>query len=96
MTLVAARRKKKQQTFTEREYSLSNAKAFLGRLLDKAARGEEVIIARKSERFSLQHMPTIEPIPQRPHGYFEFDAGDFSLDKKFMKANVRPKLQDLK
>jgi len=74
-------------------YSLSTAKSYLGRLVDKARKGEAVYILRGSERFILQAVPDIEPIPMRPPGYFEFDAEDRSLDKRFAKAGVIPVLR---
>src|SRR5688500_14143867 len=74
-------------------YSLSTAKSYLGRLADKASKGEAVYILRGSERFILQVVPDVEPIPTRPPGYFEFDADDRTLDKRFAKASVIPALQ---
>ena len=74
-------------------YSLSTAKTYLGRLADKASKGEAVYILRGSERFILQAVADIEPIPTRPVGYFEFDAEDRSLDKRFAKASVIPALR---
>ena len=74
-------------------YSLSTAKTYLGRLADKASKGEAVYILRGTERFILQAVPDIEPIPMRPAGYFEFDAEDRSLDKRFAKASVIPALR---
>ena len=74
-------------------YSLSRAKTYLGRLADKASKGEAVYILRGNERFVLQAVPDIEPIPMRPAGYFEFDGEDRSLDKRFAKASVIPPLR---
>jgi hypothetical protein len=74
-------------------YSLSTAKSYLGRLADKARKGEAVYILRGSERFILQAVPDIEPIPMRPPGYFEFDAEDRNLDRRFAKASVIPALR---
>lgn len=51
-------------------FSLSNAKTYLGRLMEKASRGEEVYIVRGEHRFILQEIPPIDPIPIRPAGYF--------------------------
>ena len=51
--------------------SLSEAKTYLGRLADRAAAGETIYIARGRNRFVLQLVPEIEPIPMRPAGYFE-------------------------
>ena len=74
-------------------YNLSTAKTYLGRLADKASKGEAVYILRGSQRFILQAAPDIEPIPMRPAGYFEFDAEDRKLDKRFAKASVVPALR---
>lgn len=74
-------------------YNLSTAKTYLGRLADKARNGEAVYILRGNERFILQAVPDIEPIAMRPSGYFEFDAEDRSLDKRFAKASVIPALR---
>jgi hypothetical protein len=74
-------------------YNLSTAKTYLGRLADKASKGEPVYILRGSQRFILQAVPDIEPIPLRPNGYFEFDAEDRSLDQRFAKVSVVPELR---
>jgi hypothetical protein len=51
-------------------FSLSNAKTYLGRLMEKASKGETVYIVRGEHRFILQEIPPIDPIPIRPAGYF--------------------------
>jgi hypothetical protein len=51
-------------------FSLSNAKTYLGRLMEKAGRGDTVYIVRGERRFLLQEVPPIDPIPIRPAGYF--------------------------
>jgi hypothetical protein len=71
-------------------YTLSRAKAHLGRLLEKSERGATVYILKGHRRFLLQPVHEIEPIPLRPPGYFEFDAEDVRLDAQFAKANVVP------
>jgi hypothetical protein len=83
----------RDRSFPSNTYSLSTAKTYLGRLADKAKKGEAVYILRGSERFILQAVRDIEPIPMRPVGYFEFDAEDRSLDKRFAKASVIPALR---
>ena len=82
-----------ERKFRSNTYSLSTAKSYLGRLVDKARKGEAVYILRGSERFILQAVPDMEPIPMRPAGYFEFDAEDRSLDKRLAKAGVVPALR---
>jgi hypothetical protein len=74
-------------------YSLSTAKTYLGRLADKAKNGEPVYIMRGSERFILQVVPEIEPIPMRPPGYFKYDKEDIELFNEFAKASVIPDLK---
>ena len=51
-------------------FTLSKAKTYLGRLIEKASRGETVYIMKGHRRFVLQPVPEIEPIPMRPPGYF--------------------------
>ena len=71
-------------------YTLSRAKACLGRLTEKAVRGETVYIIHGRHRFVLQPVPEIEPIPVRPVGYFQLDAEDLALDNRFASANIIP------
>lgn len=59
-------------------FSLSNAKTYLGRLMDKASRGEAIYIVKGRHRFVLQAVPEIEPIPMRPPGFF---ANSYSQDE---------------
>ena len=51
-------------------FTLSNAKTYLGRLMEKAGRGETVYIVKARQRFVLQEVPEIEPIPIRPAELF--------------------------
>jgi len=83
-----------KRRFRQKEFSLSNAKTYLGRLLDKAKRGEEVVIYRGAERFVLQEIRPIELIPMRPPGYFDLDEEDLAFESKFAKKSVRPKKED--
>jgi hypothetical protein len=82
-----------RRTLPSNTYTLSAAKTYLGRLVDKAKKGETVYILRGHERFILQVVPEIEPIPMRPVGYFQFDEEDIELDKRFAKASVIPNLK---
>lgn len=74
-------------------FTLSRAKTYLGRLVDKAGRGEIVYILRGHRRFILQEVPPIDPIPLRPDGYFA-DAYTPSevreLNKLAKSSVVRP------
>lgn len=80
----------KRSGFNDRAetYSLSRAKAYLGRLTEKAVRGETVYIIHGRHRFLLQPVLEIEPIPVRPVGYFGLDAEDLALDNRLASANV--------
>ena len=51
-------------------FSLSHAKTCLGRLLQKASKGQSVYIVRGEHRFILQQVPPMNPVPIRPAGYF--------------------------
>jgi len=51
-------------------FTLSSAKTYLGRLVEKVSRGETVYIVRGRHRFILQAVPEIEPVPMRPPGFF--------------------------
>ncbi len=62
--------RKRKVNLRSDSFSLSNAKTYLGRLLEKVSRGETVYIVRGERRFSLQEIPPIDPIPIRPAGYF--------------------------
>src|SRR5882762_901409 len=51
-------------------FTLSHAKTYLGRLIDRAAEGQAIYITRGQQRFLLQAVPPIDPIPLRPPGYY--------------------------
>jgi len=71
-------------------FTLSSAKTYLGRLADRAIRGEPVYIVRGRQRFILQHLPDIEPIPMRPPGYFAgcYTREDIELDNRLARMSV--------
>jgi len=50
--------------------NLSEAKPRMGRLIDRALRGEAVVIRRGSRLIQLTEYLVPEPIPERPVGYF--------------------------
>lgn len=78
-------------------YSLSKAKTYLGRLVEKAVKGETVYILRGTQRFVLQYMPEIAPIPQRPPGYFAdcYAKEELQLENRLAEASVIEKPGDL-
>jgi hypothetical protein len=78
-------------------FTLSNAKTYLGRLMEKAGRGETVYIVRGRQRFVLQEAPEIEPIPIRPPNYFAnaCSQAEIQADNRLAKASVVRAPKDL-
>jgi hypothetical protein len=56
--------------------TVSEAKPKLGRLLDKAGNGHAVYLRRKERLFRIEPVAEVEPIPNRPFGYFTFEESD--------------------
>ena len=69
-TVMRGRSRKSKVNLRSHIFTLSNAKTYLGRLVQKASRGELVYIVTGQRRFILQEIHEIEPIPMRPAGYF--------------------------
>ena len=78
-------------------FTLSNAKTYLGRLVEKACRGETVYIVAGHRRLILQEVPEIEPIPMRPAGYFAgaYSRAEIQEDNLLAKASVIRAPRDL-
>ena len=78
-------------------YSLSQAKTYLGRLVEQVLAGETVYIIRGQHRFVLQHVPQIEPIPMRPPGYFTdlYSKAESEEDNELGNASVVSAPEDL-
>ena len=78
-------------------FQLSAAKTYLGRLTDKARNGEPVYIVRGRDRFVLQHVPEMDPIPQRPPNYFAhcYSRKEIALDNDMGKQSVIRPPKDL-
>jgi hypothetical protein len=78
-------------------FTLSKAKIYLGRLASRAAQAKVVFIVRGSQRFSLQHVPEIEPIPQRPPGFFEncYTREEMELENRLSTASPVEKPEGL-
>ncbi|MDR3459152.1 MAG: hypothetical protein P4N60_17115 [Verrucomicrobiae bacterium] len=87
----------KRVNLQSQQFSLSNAKAYLGRLMDKAGRGEAVYIVKGQRRFILQPAPEIDPIPLRPAGYFAqaYSREEIREENRLAKASVIRVPQDL-
>jgi len=88
---------KQKLDLQSQSYTLSNAKTYLGRLLEKAMKGGPVYIVRGQHRFTLQHVPEIEPVPMRPPGYFAqcYTREEIDLDNCLGKASVVRAPEDL-
>ena len=78
-------------------FTLSKAKTYLGRLMEKAGRGETVYIVKGRQRFVLQEVPEIDPIPMRPAGYFAnaYNTAEIQEENCLAKASVIRAPRDL-
>lgn len=78
-------------------FTLSKAKTYLGRLIDKASKGQTVYIVRGEHRFILQQVPPIDPIPIRPPGYFAtcYSKAEIEEENRLAKASVVSPPKDL-
>jgi hypothetical protein len=89
---VAAGHRVRKGKFSSRSqtFALSTAKTYLGRLVQKAGRGEAVYIVTGQRRFVLQEVPEMEPIPMRPPGYFAhvYSPAEIQEDNLLAKASV--------
>ncbi|HEX5399605.1 MAG TPA: hypothetical protein VFY06_11220 [Verrucomicrobiae bacterium] len=91
------RARKSKVNFRSQQFTLSSAKTYLGRLVEKAGRGETVYIVRGHRRFVLQVVPEIEPIPMRPAGYFAnaHSLAEIQEENRLAKASVIRAPKDL-
>ena len=89
--------RKRKVNFESESFTLSSAKTYLGRLMEKASKGETVYILRGQHRFILQEVPPIDPIPIRPAGYFAhcYDKAEIEEENRLAKASVRRAPMDL-
>ena len=71
-------------------FTLSRSKTYLGRLIDKASKGQPVYIVRGEDRFLLQKVQPIDPIPLRPLGYFahSYSKSETQEENRLAKASV--------
>ncbi len=98
MKLASQLRFRKQKVNLQSQmFTLSNAKTYLGRLVEMAGRGETVYIIRGHRRFILQAVPDIEPIPVRPAGYFASAHSKTEIleENRLAKASVIRAPKDL-
>ena len=56
--------------------TVSEAKPKLGRLLDKVGSGQAVYLRRKKQLFRIESVAEVEPIQNRPFGYFAVEDSD--------------------
>ncbi len=96
-TAVHARAQRPKLNLRSQTFTLSSAKTYLGRLVQKASRGETVYIVTGRRRFLLQEVPEIEPIPLRPAGYFTdaYSRAEIQADNRLAKASVVRAPKDL-
>jgi hypothetical protein len=96
---VSHRQRPRKQRFNRQSpsFTLSHAKTYLGRLMQKAMNGEPVYIFRGPHRFTLQHVPETDPIPMRPPGFFAhcYTSEEIAMDNRLSKASVVRAPKDL-
>jgi hypothetical protein len=71
--------------------SISEAKQRLGEIADRALQGEQIVIVRKSKLLVLKQLEIPEPVPLRPHGYFEdcYSKGDAKESNRLAAHSAR-------
>lgn len=71
--------------------SISEAKQRLGEIADRAIEGEQIVIVRKSKLLVLKQLEMPEPVPMRPHGYFDgcYDKAEAKESNKLATRSVR-------
>jgi len=69
--------------------SLSKAKPRMGRLIDRALKGEAILIRKGGHLIQLTEYVVPEPIPERPVGYFRRKASDYEAANR-AEANLAP------
>ena len=91
------RSQKSKINLQSQQFTLSSAKTYLGRLMEKASRGETIFIVKGHRRFVLQPVPEIEPIPMRPAGYFAnaHSRAEIQEENRLAKASVIRAPKDL-
>jgi hypothetical protein len=97
MKVAPRSRRRKKVNLQSDSFSLSHAKTYLGRLVEKAHQGQTVYIVRGQHRFLLQEAPTIDPIPIRSAGYFaNLDSKEEAQElNQLAKASVLSPSSDL-
>ena len=92
-----SRPKKSRINLQSQWFSLSKAKTYLGRLVEKAGHGETVYIVKGHRRFVLQAVPEIDPIPVRPAGFFAnpYSKTEIREENRLAKASVIRAPKDL-
>jgi len=90
MKTVSRLPRKKRINLGSESFTLSHAKTYLGRLIEKAAKGETVYILRGQQRFILQEVAPIDPIPFRPPGYFanRDSKAEIQEENRLAKASI--------
>jgi hypothetical protein len=92
-----SRSRKTKVNLQSQLFTLSNAKTYLGRLMEKAGHGETVYIVKGHRRFVLQAVPEIEPIPMRPAGFFAgtYSKAEIQEENRLAKSSVIRAPKDL-
>lgn len=59
--------------------TLSKAKPRIGRLIDRALKGEAVVIRKGAKMIQLTEFVVPDPIPDRPVGFFRRPPADYAV-----------------
>ena len=78
-------------------FTLNKAKTYLGRVVEKVAKGETVYILKEKQRFMLKEVPPIDPVLIRPAGYFAqcYNFTEIREENRLAKASVIRPPKDL-
>ena len=97
MKMSKDRARKRSINLRAEIFTLSTAKTYLGRLVEKAAKGETVYILKGQQRFMLQEVPPIDPVPIHPAGYFAqcYNRAEIREENRLAKGSVIRPPKDL-
>jgi len=97
MKMSKSRSQKRSINLRAQSFSLSKAKTYLGRLVEKVAKGETVYILKGHQRFMLQEVPSIDPVPIRPAGYFAhcYNSKEIREENRLAKKSIIRPPKDL-
>src|SRR5437588_4498375 len=90
MKISKSRSPKSAINLNGQSFTLSKAKTYMSRLVEKVAKGETVYILKGQQRFMLQEVLPIDPVPIRPAGYFAecYNGKEVRQENRLATASV--------